>query len=1580
MLMLQPSDSSRWSASYGNDSPSDQDQERELAYLFQNGQPGDPRLFELLGTYFGADLYRLIWALLPDKLLTSSASSLIDALAREVLVDAISQPQRFWGEPSLRNWLYALVWQHIKRRVHSPWNRFRQPRSSSLPLIQQNESEPIPSRESKIRTVMTTLPSNQRFVIILHYGHGRSPEDIHSILDLPKSKTIRYLNEARINLVAKGLEIPYPQGRVHRDVIEHFELNREKSNESDPNLPASIIEHSSTCPQCSAWLAGMKTLEQMLPGLIHRRWAAPLDISLAIVSSEAISIDPHPERGITFPHLAKSTIRFAWMGLLLIIFFAAVGILARFSPAGSDIPIRPTPSSAAIPDSIYIDPGSLWSTLRESSFDNQLIPYLDLQPAFSQDGRWIAISANIAGLPEYSQGQRPGLLLYDFQNQDFSPELFQDVGSSPDILQASPSLSAEGRYLAYSAVLDAGPSEKPPCQEKLSGEPCQDIFVMDRATDRLLQVTQGHDGAPANGGSYKPVLSGDGRYVAFWSSADNLKENDEFFCETKSEDKSCFDLFIYDFETKTIEHIPIGPSEPFDEFSIQKVSLSMDGRYLALSIFNNDNIANNLGVKQSVQAFVYDRLTQEFESLDIASDGSQGNAPSFSPVLSADGNFAAFVSHSTNLVEGDTNQVADIFVRDRQQGRTERVSLTSTGSEAVAPSGLVSIDQSIKQSNATVSLSSDGRYVAFLSHAANLFPGIFPRCRQTARENLGCNGVYLFDRETKKIILIAPPDDRAPYQSVNISGNGRWIVYSQNSPDCFSIHGFCADIILYDQQRDWHTSIIQKNLKGGGQVWEPFPILNEDIDPSGILAISPDSRLIATTSTDGSISVWNSDDESVIFKEKPNEDTSYVTLTFSPDNELLAAGLDDGTVMIWRLPYIQPIYTLEGHPEDIQSLLFSPDGTRLFVSAPEAIWIWRIDDHRMIRENILEYSEGLVNAMAVSPSGEILAVANQDHTVWLQKIPSGDILLRLGGHEVALDAVAYSPDGQLLAARSRDGLINLWKIQTTSYGNLDVDHQDIFRNDGNLGILAFTSDGHKLVTGNQDNKINFWDVGSRRPSSFVLEQLNEPIESLAFSAQTDVMVVNSQDRILLLRQSTAIRNPLLVSRGNLDDYLGTWGPPIPITLEVVRQLKYLSTWQNMYFSPYQLESELGYDLFVPTKFPATITYKGAWITTNSKVVFNYAVSQPNRNSPGALLLLMQEPYSPSLPRPVVGNNARVEKVSDNTLYGEYITGDWVSIQNQPPDSLGVAPAAWHWDGQIPVQRLVWVKDQMRFTLHYFPVRLDYPDAPFDINGMYPFSYSEFNTDISPVHRSLLTKSELIAIASSLSRLENVNSQEIEYWKYIVQSGDTCFAIAQRYNTSVAALTTVNQLSNDCNMIYIGQELLIPLPTERISILEGNYTCDGTTVRLNGIPLTQPDSSSVYLGLTLEKLSDIGIFEEIWQFTAIEDGELAYVTLPSVFKLSGCRYFLAFEVVGGVEAGLKIFSFSEDSLNLELSADGWVLDRDTIGGNQSTIATVDVELIPNSSACKRTITEYTWDGFKFIISNRLIEEQSHCTRG
>ncbi len=147
------------------------------------------------------------------------------------------------------------------------------------------------------------------------------------------------------------------------------------------------------------------------------------------------------------------------------------------------------------------------------------------------------------------------------------------------------------------------------------------------------------------------------------------------------------------------------------------------------------------------------------ERVSVASDGTQGNFDSYAPSISADGRYVTFSSQS-NLVEGDTNGITDIFVHDRVTGETQRVSIASDGTQGNGGENYI-----------TSSISADGRYVAFKSGAGNLVEG-------DTNGEIDC---FVYDRLTGETTRVSVASNRAEgnsdYVAPAISADGRYVAF-----------------------------------------------------------------------------------------------------------------------------------------------------------------------------------------------------------------------------------------------------------------------------------------------------------------------------------------------------------------------------------------------------------------------------------------------------------------------------------------------------------------------------------------------------------------------------------------------------------------------------------------------------------------------------------------------------------------------------------------------------------------------------------------------------------------------------------
>ncbi|GEM_PF-1156312 len=171
--------------------------------------------------------------------------------------------------------------------------------------------------------------------------------------------------------------------------------------------------------------------------------------------------------------------------------------------------------------------------------------------------------------------------------------------------------------------------------------------------------------------------------------------------------------------------------------------------------------------------------------ISIASTGEPGNAWSGAPSISADGRFVAFASQADNLVPGDTNGVADIFVRDRLTGQTVRVSVSTQGEQANAAS-------------ARPAISGNGRFVAFESLASNLVPG----------DTNGVSDIFVHDRLTGQTRRVSVGKDGQQAdgwsEQVSISYDGRYLAYQT----------LAGNLVRGDDNEDWDVYIYDNGVTG----------------------------------------------------------------------------------------------------------------------------------------------------------------------------------------------------------------------------------------------------------------------------------------------------------------------------------------------------------------------------------------------------------------------------------------------------------------------------------------------------------------------------------------------------------------------------------------------------------------------------------------------------------------------------------------------------------------------------------------------------------------------------------------------
>ena len=363
------------------------------------------------------------------------------------------------------------------------------------------------------------------------------------------------------------------------------------------------------------------------------------------------------------------------------------------------------------------------------------------------------------------------------------------------------SISADGRFVSFfSAASNLVPGDT---------NAAWDAFVRDRQLGTTERVSVDSSGLEGNGPSSYPSLSADGRFVAFASEATNLVPGDT---------NGSGDIFVRDRELGTTELVSVNSSGIHGNHVSGFPSISADGRYVVF-----ESRATNLvpgDTNGTYDVFIRDRQLGTTERVSVDSLGTQGNNESHNPTISADGRYVTFTSYANNLVPMDTNQFLDVFIRDRLIGTTERVSVSTTGIEGNGNSGVVTLI------NRPTCVSADGRFVAFHSNATNL----------VAVDTNLVQDVFVRDRllgTTERVSLSSGgTEGNDESWAPSISADGRYVAF----------HSFASNLVPPDIDGDFDVFVRDRQLGTTELASVRVGVMHRNGDNP---AISPDGRYVA---------------------------------------------------------------------------------------------------------------------------------------------------------------------------------------------------------------------------------------------------------------------------------------------------------------------------------------------------------------------------------------------------------------------------------------------------------------------------------------------------------------------------------------------------------------------------------------------------------------------------------------------------------------------------------------------------------------------------------------------------------------
>jgi Tol biopolymer transport system component len=260
-------------------------------------------------------------------------------------------------------------------------------------------------------------------------------------------------------------------------------------------------------------------------------------------------------------------------------------------------------------------------------------------PDISGDGRFVAFASSSSTLVPGDTGHGD-VFVRDRLLGTTERVSYAMGGAQPDHASDSPSISADGRFVAFDSIA----SNLVPGDTNLHW----DVFVRDRQTGALQHASLTSAGLLPASDSREPSVSDDGRYVSFWSRSSLVSEDVNVKIDVYRRD-----LLLGKTElVSTTETGGVGTNDTWQS------AISADGRYVAIRSWSKLLPEDTNGF---VDVYVRDMDSAVTVRANKSASGDQANGHSDHPAMTSDGTRVAFSSFATNLVAGDTNAEGDVF-------------------------------------------------------------------------------------------------------------------------------------------------------------------------------------------------------------------------------------------------------------------------------------------------------------------------------------------------------------------------------------------------------------------------------------------------------------------------------------------------------------------------------------------------------------------------------------------------------------------------------------------------------------------------------------------------------------------------------------------------------------------------------------------------------------------------------------------------------------------------------------------------------------------------------------------------------
>lgn len=311
---------------------------------------------------------------------------------------------------------------------------------------------------------------------------------------------------------------------------------------------------------------------------------------------------------------------------------------------------------------------------------------------------------------------------------------------------------------------------------------------------------------------------------------------------------------------------------------------------------------------------------------------------------------------------------------------------------------------------------------------------------------------------------------------------------------------------------------------------------------------SPDSKRIVTASSDNELKVWDAQTGTTLKTMKTQSDCyqSFYDAVFSPDGRYIASsstdlfGIDDfdeidindyadsivkNNIIIWDAETGAELKSMEGHGP-INSLAFSPDGSRIVTASENTIEIWDVESGEKLMtwlespetaqdtETDPEFADmDIVTHVTYSPNGSLIASTSWDKTIKIWDAQTGAGINTLVGHQDFVESASFSPDSKQIVSASGDRTVRIWDVETGEEIKTLEGHSEYVTD------VAYSPDGNSIASASWDKTVRIWEADNV-VETFTIEANNSEASSAVYSPDGKRIVSSSNNTAIITDAET----------------------------------------------------------------------------------------------------------------------------------------------------------------------------------------------------------------------------------------------------------------------------------------------------------------------------------------------------------------------------------------------------------------------------------------------------------------------------